>query len=169
MTGSRSPRRPVARCERSRQEKSTDRKSLIHGDARRGSLPASGGAKVWAKTSLRSSAAPLTLAALPDGRARRLGATTRSAANQSKADQRQTYAAVAPNRNTGLCSCFSLKSQISNNRSRSVVKSVMHRTYGKHEIASSAKHQCAATTAMLQIENGLQQRKQDYADVVAEE
>ena len=67
------------------------KKSMAHGEARRGSRLASGGAeKVSARTSLRSSAAPSTLAAFPNRRERRLAATARAAANESKADQRET-------------------------------------------------------------------------------
>ena len=67
------------------------KKSRAHGEARRGSRLASGGAeKVSARTSLRSSAAPSTLAAFPSGRERRLAATARAAANESKAHQRET-------------------------------------------------------------------------------
>ena len=92
MTGSQTPRRPVAHCESPRQEKSTaGKKSRAHGEARRGSRLASGGAeKVSARTSLRSSAAPSTLAAFPSGREGRLAATARAAANEGKADQRET-------------------------------------------------------------------------------
>ena len=67
------------------------KKSTAQGEARRGSRLASGGAeKVSARTSLRSSAAPSTLAAFPNGREMRLAATARAAANESKADQRET-------------------------------------------------------------------------------
>ena len=68
----------------SKATRGTLRKSKAGKVHRRGSWLASGGAeKVSARTSLRSSAAPSTLAAFPNGRAR-------AAANENKADQRET-------------------------------------------------------------------------------
>ena len=79
------------------------KKSRAHGEARRGSRLASGGAeKVSARTSLRPSAAPSTLAAFPSGRERRLAATARAAANESKADQWETYGSERASGRIGL-------------------------------------------------------------------